>query len=117
MFCFEEKWKNKKLKKKKKKAKEFDRRFQDISPPFSTRYPPSVASHRMFFKASEYRDLLIFYGPVVFHGILAILFYNHFLLLTEAIFILLMESISIEQIDHAENLLCICSQMANLYGE
>ena len=71
----------------------------------------------MFFKASEYRDLLIFYGPVVFHGILAILFYNHFLLLTEAIFILLMESISIEQIDHAENLLCICSQMANLYGE
>ncbi|XP_033472879.2 uncharacterized protein LOC117251031 [Epinephelus lanceolatus] len=32
-----------------KNAKEIDRRFQDISPPSSTRYPRSVASHRMFF--------------------------------------------------------------------
>ncbi|KAL7404230.1 hypothetical protein ABVT39_011719 [Epinephelus coioides] len=101
-----------------KNAKEIDRRFQDISPPSSTRYPRSVASHRMFFKASEHRDLLIFYGPVVFCGILATLYYNHFLLLSEAIFILLMESISVEQIDHAEKLLWnFCSQMANLYGE
>jgi len=72
----------------------------------------------MFFKASEYRDILIFYGPVVFRGILATLYYQHFLLLSEAIFILLMESISVEQIDHAEKLLWnFCSQMANLYGE
>ncbi|XP_041916006.1 uncharacterized protein LOC121680620 isoform X3 [Alosa sapidissima] len=100
-----------------KNAKEIDRRFQGISPPSSIRYPRSVASHRMFFKASEYRDLLIFYGPVVFRGILATLYYNHFLLLSEAIFILLMESISFEQIDHAEKLLWnFCSQMADLYG-
>lgn len=76
-----------------KNATEIDRWFQDISPPSSTRHPRSVASHRMFFKASEYRDLLIFCGPVVFHGILATLYYNHFLQLSEAIFILLMESI------------------------
>lgn len=101
-----------------KNAKEIDRRFQDISPPSSTRYPRLVTSHRMFFKASEYRDILIFYGPVVFRGILATLYYKHFLLLSEAIFILLMESISVEQIDHAEKLLWnFCSQMANLYGE
>ncbi|KAK7880001.1 hypothetical protein WMY93_033332 [Mugilogobius chulae] len=101
-----------------KNAKEIDRRFQDISPPSSTRYPRSVASHRMFFKASEYRDILIFFGPIVFRGILQTLYYNHFLLLSEAIFILLMESISPEQIDHAEKLLWnFCSQMANLYGE
>ncbi|KAJ7999901.1 hypothetical protein DPEC_G00199220 [Dallia pectoralis] len=88
-----------------KNAKEIDRRFQDISPPSSTRYPRSVASHRMFFKASEYRDILIFYGPVVFRGILATLYYKYFLLLSEAILIFLMESISVEQIDHAEKLL------------
>lgn len=101
-----------------KNAKEIDRRFQDICSPSSTRYPRSVASHRMFFKASEYRGLLIFYGPVVFRGIIATLYYNHFLLLSEAIFILLIDSISFEQIDHAEKLLWnFCSQMANLYGE
>lgn len=95
-----------------KNAKEIDRQFQDISPPSSTRYPWSVASHRVFFKASHYRDLLVFYGPVVFHGILATLYYNHVLLLSEAIFILLMDSISVEQINHAEKLLWnCCSQM------
>lgn len=88
-----------------KETKEIDKRFQDISPPSSTRYPWSVASHRMFFKASEYWDILIFFGPVVFRGILATLYYNHFLLLREAIFILLMESVLVDQIDHAEKLL------------
>ncbi|XP_070408783.1 uncharacterized protein [Nothobranchius furzeri] len=101
-----------------KNAKEIDRRFQDISPPSSIRYPRSVTSHRMFFKASEFRALLLYYGPVVFRGILATLYYNHFLLLSEAIFILLMESISFEQIHHAERLLWnFCSQIATLYGD
>lgn len=71
-----------------------------------------------FFKASEYRDLLLFYGPIVFRGILESVYYNHFLLLSEAVFILLMESISVEQVDHAEKLLWnFCSQFGDLYGE
>ncbi|XP_056462598.1 uncharacterized protein LOC130402460 [Gadus chalcogrammus] len=101
-----------------KHSKEIDKRLKDLSPPSLTRYPRSVLSHRMFFKASEYRDILLFYGPVVFRGILATAYYNHFLLLSEAIFILLMESISVEMVDHAEKLLWnFCSQMCDLYGE
>lgn len=56
----------------------------------------------MFSKASENRPILLSFGPVVFWGILAGLYSNRFLLLSEAIFILLMESITRAQIDHAE---------------
>lgn len=94
------------------------KRMKEIQPPFFIRFLRSVASHRMFFKASEYRSILLFFGPVVFRDILAGLYYNHFLLLSEAIFILLMESITPAQIDHAEKLLWnFCSQMSGLYGE
>lgn len=45
---------------------EIDKRLKDILPPsYLTRYPRSVTSHRIFFKASEYRSLLLFFGPVV----------------------------------------------------
>ena len=98
--------------------REVDKRMKEIRPPFLIRFPRSVSSHRMFFKASEYRSILLFFGPVVFRGILAGLYYSHFLLLSEAIFILMMESISPAQIDHAEKLLWnFCSQMSGLYGE
>ncbi len=82
------------------------------------RYPLSVASHKVFFKASEYRNILIFFWPVVFHGILAAFYCNHFILLNEAISVLLMESISVKQIGHAEKLLWnFTSQTGHLYGE
>lgn len=101
-----------------KSISEIDRRMNEIQPPSLTRYPRSVSSHRMYFKASEYRSILLFFGPVVFRGILGGLYYNHFLLLSEAIFILLMESVTRAQIDHAEKLLWnFCSQMGGLYGE
>lgn len=102
-----------------KESKEIDKRLSEIHPPSTvTRHPRSVSSHRMYFKASEYRSLLLFFGPVVFYGILGAIYYNHFLLLSEAIYILLMESITKEQIDHAEKLLWnFCSQMGPLYGK
>lgn len=101
-----------------KSVHEIDRHMNEIQPPSLTRYPRSVFPHRMYFKASENRSILFFFGPVVFWGILGGLYYNHFLLLSEAIFILLMESIMPAQIDHAERLLWnFCSQMGSLYGE
>ena len=42
---------------------EVDKRMKEIQPPFLIRFPCSVASHRMFFKASEYRSILLFFGP------------------------------------------------------
>lgn len=102
-----------------KESRGIDKRLSEIHPRSTvTRHPHSVSSHRMYFQASEYRSLLLFFGPVVFHGILGAIYYNHFLLLSEAIFILLMESVTIEQIDHAEKLLWnFCSQMGHLYGK
>lgn len=97
---------------------EVDKRMSEIQPPFKTRFPRSVSVHRMYYKASEYRCMLLFFGPVVFRGILANLYYNHFLLLSEAMFILLLDSITFAQIDHAEKLLWkFCSQMNELYGD
>ena len=72
----------------------------------------------MFFKASEYWALFIVFGAVVIRVVLGTLYYSHFLLLSEAVFILLMDSISIQQIDHAEKLLWnFCSQISTLDGE
>lgn len=42
-------------------VKEVDKRLNEIHPPFYTRFPRSVFSHRMFFKASEYRSILLFF--------------------------------------------------------
>ena len=36
---------------------EVDKRMKEIQPTFLIRFPRSVASHRMFFKASEYRSI------------------------------------------------------------
>lgn len=65
-----------------------DARMESIQPPnFITRAPRGV-SKRKFWKASEYRSWLFFYSLPVMWGILHTDYYQHYVLLCEAIYIL-----------------------------
>ena len=101
------------------KVKEVDVRLLSINPPNNiSRCPRSIEFHRKYFKASELRSFLLYFGPAVLFGILPKLYYEHFLLLNEAIFILLRDSISTEELEHSERLLIhFCIMFAPLYGD
>ena len=101
------------------KISQVDKRLLSIKPPDTiSRCPRSIEGHRKYFKASELRSFLLFYGPAVLFNILPTVYYEHFLLLSEAIFILLKESISIDELAHAERLLFhFCIMFEPLYGK
>ena len=66
---------------------EVDARLASIKPPNNiSRVPRSIENHRKYFKASELRSFLLSYGPAVLYNILPKPYYEHFLLLSEAIF-------------------------------
>ena len=97
---------------------EVDARLAAIKSPNNiSRVPRSIENHRKYFKASELRSFLLFYGPAVLYNILPKPYYEHFLLLSEAIFILLLDSISETQLEHAERLLFhFCILFEGYYG-
>lgn len=88
-----------------KKTKLVISRLLSIKPPeYITRTPRSVKQWR-YWKASELRAWLLFYSFPVLHNILPAVYLNHFGLLISAIYTLLLESITQEQVDVAEQLL------------
>jgi len=95
-----------------------DARLANIKPPNNIlRVPRSIENHRKYFKASELRSFLLFYGPAVLYDIPPKPYYEHFLLLSEAVFILLLESTSEKQLEHAERLLFhFCILFEGYYG-
>ena len=96
-----------------------DQRLTNIKPPdFITRLPRSIESHRKHWKANEIRSFLLFYGPVILQGLLPKAYYEHFLLLSEAVYILSSTDITKESIEKCEKLLCnFCIKFQILYGE
>lgn len=97
---------------------EVDKRLAEIKPPNNiSRCPRSIENHSKYWKASEFRSFLLFYGAAVLKGILPDAWYKHFMLLSEAIFLLSMEEIMQAQLVHAENLLKhFCVSFPELYG-
>ena len=62
------------------KIREADKRLLSIKPPSSiSRCPRSIEAHRKYFKASELRSFLLYYGPTVLLNILPKIYYEHFL--------------------------------------
>ncbi|XP_077507225.1 uncharacterized protein LOC144116351 isoform X2 [Amblyomma americanum] len=88
-----------------------------IKPPHSfTRLPRSLKD-KCHWKASEWRYWLLFYALPCCLGILPQRYLNHFALLVEAIFTLLLEELTLQQINHAGRLLeDFVSRMPALYG-
>ncbi|XP_033748473.1 uncharacterized protein LOC117333331 [Pecten maximus] len=87
------------------KFDEVNQKMLNLKPPLTITRPPRALSELKYWKASEYRSFLLFYGPVILLNALSSEYYFHFLLLSEAVFILLKDSIEFQELDRAENLL------------
>ena len=62
-----------------KQVKEVDKRSLSIKPPDDiTRRPRSTEHHIKYWKASELRSLMLYYGPIVLKGVLENELYEHF---------------------------------------
>lgn len=84
---------------------EVNRRLAKLKPPLFITRAPRPLSELKYWKASEYKSFLLYYGPVILVDILNNSYYSHFLLLSEGIYILLKQSIKMDELKHAENLL------------
>ena len=69
-----------------------------------SRMPRFISHHFKFWKASEFRAFLLFYGPIVLRRILDVDYYEHFMLLGEGIYILLKDSVEEEEIYFVQHL-------------
>ena len=88
------------------KIEEVDSKFLQIKPPSNiTRTPRSIEQHRSYWKASEYRAWLLYYSIPVMLFILPTEYLAHHMLLVEAIYLLLQNSIAPEMLEKAEKLI------------
>jgi hypothetical protein len=81
-----------------------------------SRKPRSLAEHKSW-KANELRSWLLYYSVPILKGVLADLYYVHFLLLSAAIYLLTRETVGEEEITTAsEYLEDFCTEAEFLYG-
>lgn len=100
------------------KSEVIDKQLLSIKPPVElTRVPRSV-KERKYWKASEWRSFLLFYALPVLSGILSKKYWNHLFLLVFGIYSLLQETISMVEVDSAENALKkFVMEFEKLYGK
>ena len=100
------------------RMKDVNLRLLSIKPPnFISRVPRSLEDLGHF-KASEYKSFLLYYGLPCLLGILPDEYYQHFLLLVQAVFSLLKESITERDLKQASALLKhFCLNMSVFYGK
>ena len=101
-----------------KSSKELDKRYLSIKPPSCiSRLPRSIVGNFGHLKASELRSFLLFYSLPCLYGILPDSYFQHYLLLVEAIYILLKHSIALSELVKASKLLKhFCLRIEEMYG-
>lgn len=101
-----------------RRVEEIDRRLLNICPPNCiSRTPRSISTNYAHWKASEFRSFLFFYGVPCLWNILPDEYFQHFLLLVEAIWLLDQGSISPHCLQRAGNMLRhFCLRVEALYG-
>ncbi|KAM7292842.1 uncharacterized protein ISCGN_025977 [Ixodes scapularis] len=88
-----------------------------MQPPSEITRTPRRLEDRAYWKATEYRALLLFYGYVVLKPVLPPQYFQHFILLASAVYLLLKEQISERDVCEARALLCkFALRMGVLYG-
>ena len=99
-------------------ARELEKRYTSIKPPSCiSRLPRSFVGNFGHLKASELRSFLLFYSLPCLYGLLPDSYFQHYLLLVEAIYILLKHSISMNELTKASKLLKhFCIRIEELYG-
>ncbi len=95
-----------------------ENRIKDIKPPhLITRQPRPLAEFK-YWKASEWRAWLLFYSLPVLNGVLQPRYVKHLGLLVSAVFLLLNENITFQDINKADNMLFVfVARFQLLYGE
>ena len=94
-----------------------NKRLLSIKPPTFISRAPSSFSKLKFWKASEFRSFLFYYSVPVLYGVLPSIYFDHHILLVEAIHSLNSQSISPEAIDKCEFILqYYCALFAKYYG-
>jgi len=79
---------------------------------------PRSLTELLRWKATEFRQFLLYTGPVVLRGILPEMLYNHFMLLFVAITILVCQKFASSFCDYANELLVLfVSEAEHLYGK
>ena len=96
-----------------------DKRLLEISPTLEIhRLPRSISEHLKYWKASELRSFLLYYGIPVLYGILPDNYFHHYAIFVHAIYICLKDSISAEDLKKAELMLfSFCKDFSSLYEE
>jgi len=83
-----------------------DKRLLQIHPPLEIeRTLRSIEHHRKYWKASELRSFLLYYDIPALLGILGANYFQHFAILSQALFILLQDSISEQELQQWRTLL------------
>ncbi|KAK3922482.1 Halomucin, partial [Frankliniella fusca] len=95
-----------------------DQRLKSIKPPFAfQRFPRSLAKEIAMYKASDWKAFFFYYSLPVLIGILPQPYWFHHLKLVTAISILCQESISVNDINSAEEMLhSYVAEFQGLYG-
>lgn len=100
-----------------KHTTQVNKRLSAIKPPNRVTRVPISLTDISHFKASEWRSFLFLYSLPCLYGILPDEYFQHYLLLVEAMFILLSASISVSELSRAKNLLrYFCVKIKPLYG-
>jgi hypothetical protein len=88
-----------------------DKTLLSIKPPSTLTRTPRSLLQRAQWKASEWRNWLLFYSLFTLQGVLPSVYFAHYLLLVESVFILLSNSITPDELTYAEH------QLHNFVGE
>lgn len=101
-----------------KRVEEVDRHLLNITPPNCiSRAPRSISKDYAHWKASEFQSFLFFYGIPCLWNILPDEYFQHFLLLADAVWLLNQSSISPQCLEKAGNILRhFCLRIEALYG-
>jgi len=99
-------------------VKEFDFRLMNIKPPSEITRTPRSINDRKQYKASEWRTFLLYYSSVCLKSLLHQSYYQHWSLFISAIYGLLKDNCTAEEINNSEDgLKKFVFQIPNLYGE
>jgi len=98
---------------------EVDQRLQNIQPTSDiSRLPRGIEKDLKYWKASEFRSFLLYFGPSVMCGILDDQRFSHYLLLVNGMHFLLKCGSTAQEIDKAEQMLfTFCKNFELLYDK
>ena len=94
-----------------------DSQLITLCPPSDITRSPRSLSQRAQWKANEYRSFLLYYSPLLFENVMESRYYLHWLLLVNAIHILVSREITEKELSNAKlYLFKFVRQMEQLYG-